>query len=296
MNYFLQQFVNGVALGSVYALLALGVTLVWGVLDVLNFAHGQFVTWGTFATAAAITTGHLPVAIAVVVGMVFAALLAAVVERVVIAPLKRRGQGDEFAAVVATIGVSLLLLTLIRDLTSSELRPFPVKGFPSGRIGIGGIELPKLQLVVLATTLAAMVLLGFWLARTRLGRELRAVAYSREISQLLGVNAGRVFALAFAISGALAALAGTFVAVQTTLVSYSTGDQLLTLTFAAVVIGGMGSVPGAVVGGLALGLMEVMLAAYTSSRFDDAFPFLLMALVLLARPTGLFRQQAVARA
>src|SRR5258708_3467819 len=116
MSYFLQQFVNGVALGSVYALLALGVTLVWGVLDVLNFAHGQFVTWGTFATATAITTGHLPVAIAVVVGMVFAALLAALVERVVIAPLKRRGQGDEFAAVVATIGVSLLLLTLIRDL------------------------------------------------------------------------------------------------------------------------------------------------------------------------------------
>jgi branched-chain amino acid transport system permease protein len=295
MSYFLQQLVNGVALGSVYALLALGVTLVWGVLNVLNFAHGQLVTWGAFASGAALLNG-IPVVPSIAIGMLAAALLAVVIERVVLGPLQRRAPGDEFAPVVATIGVALLLQTLIKVLTGSELRRFQAGGFPNGTLEIAGVGLSKLQLVVLATTLVVMVVLGLWLTRTRLGRELRAVAYSREVAELLGVNSRVVFATAFAISGALAALAGTFVVAQTRLVSFSTGDALLTLTFAAVVVGGMGSVTGAVAGGLLLGIGQVLISAYTSSSFDDAFPYLLMALVLLIRPTGLFRQQAVARA
>jgi branched-chain amino acid transport system permease protein len=295
MSYFLQQLVNGVALGSVYALLALGVTLVWGVLNVLNFAHGQLVTWGAFGSGAALLNG-IPVVPSIAIGMLAAALLAVVIERVVLGPLQRRAPGDEFAPVVATIGVALLLQTLIKVLTGSELRRFPAGGFPSGTLDIAGVGLSKLQLVVLATTLVVMVVLGLWLTRTRLGRELRAVAYSREVAELLGVNSRVVFATAFAISGALAALAGTFVVAQTRLVSFSTGDALLTLTFAAVVVGGMGSVTGAVAGGLLLGIGQVLISAYTSSSFDEAFPYLLMALVLLIRPTGLFRQQAVARA
>lgn len=295
MSYFLQQLVNGVALGSVYALLALGVTLVWGVLNVLNFAHGQLVTWGAFGSGAALLNG-IPVIPAILIGMLVAALLAVAMERIVLGPLQRRAPGDEFAPVVATIGVALLLQTLIKVITDSELRRFPAAGFPSGTIDVAGVGLPKLQLVVLATTLVVMVALGLWLTRTRLGRELRAVAYSREVSELLGINSRMVFAVAFAISGALAALAGTLVVAQTRLVSFSTGDALLTLTFAAVVVGGMGSVTGAVAGGLVLGIGQVLISAYTSSSFEDAFPYLLMALVLLIRPTGLFRQQAVARA
>lgn len=295
MEYFLQQTVNGVALGSVYALLALGVTLVWGVLNVLNFSHGQFVTWGTFGTFAALVNG-VPVIPAMLIGMAAGALLAVLVERVVLGPLQARGVTDEFAPVVATIGISLVLLSGIRVLSDTELKSFPAAGFPTGTLDIGGVGLPKLQLLVLGTTVAIMVALGYFLTRTRLGRELRAVAYSREVAQMLGINAKVVFGLAFAISGALAALAGTFVAVQTRMVSYSTGDALLTLTFAAVVVGGMGSVKGAVAGGLLLGLGEVLLSAYTSTDFDNAFPYILMAVVLLIRPTGLFSEQAVARA
>ncbi len=295
MSYFLQQLVNGVALGSVYALLALGVTLVWGVLNVLNFAHGQLVTWGAFGSCAALLNG-IPVVPAILLGMLVAAVLAIAMERIVLGPLQRRAPGDEFAPVVATIGIALLLQTVIKVITDSELQRFPAAGFPSGTLDIAGVGLPKLQLVVLATTIVIMVALGLFLTRTRLGRELRAVAYSREVAELLGVNSRMVFALAFAISGALAALAGTFVVAQTRLVSFSTGDALLTLTFAAVVVGGMGSVTGAVAGGLVLGIGQVLIAAYTSSSFSDAFPYLLMALVLLIRPTGLFQQQAVARA
>jgi branched-chain amino acid transport system permease protein len=210
--------------------------------------------------------------------------------------LRRRSDSDDFAFVVATIGTGLLLETLIQYLSDSGIKSFPTKGFPTGTVSIGSVALPTLQLTVLGSTVAIMVLLGVWLKYSRLGRELRAVAFSQEISQLLGINARQVFICAFAISGALAALAGTFVAVQTTTISYSTGDSLLTLTFAAVVVGGIGSVPGAVVGGLSLGIGQVLLAGYLSSNFSNGFAYVMMAAVLLVRPTGLFKQQVVARA
>jgi branched-chain amino acid transport system permease protein len=294
VTYFFQQLVNGVALGSVYALLALGVTLVWGVLDVLNFAHGQLITWGAFSVSAALVNG-VPLVPAILIGMAVSAVMAVLLERLVLAPRERRGSTDEFAAVVATIGVGLVAQILIKTIAGSELHAFQ-GGFPHGSIEIGGVGLPKLQLVVLVTTVVVMIALALWLTRTRLGRSLRAVAYSRESAQLLGIDPRVIFASAFAISGALAALGGTFVAAQTKLVSYSTGDSLLTLAFAAVVVGGMGSVPGALFGGLVLGVAETLLQAYTSTGLSSAIPFLLMAAVLLVRPTGLFRQQVAARA
>lgn len=288
MGYFFQQLVNGVALGSVYALLALGVTLVWGVLNVLNFAHAQFLTWGAFGSWLALEH-HLPVWLAILIGMATGAVLAMIVERVVIAALQRRPDTDEFALVVATIGTGLLLETLVQYLSHTGIEQFPTAGFPTGNVDVGSVSLPILQLTVLGAAVGIMILLGGWLRYTRLGRELRAVAYSREISALLGINARRVFVTAFAISGALAALAGTFVSAQTATVSYSSGDALLTLTFAAVVVGGIGSVPGAVVGGLLLGVGQVLLLAYLSSDFGDGFAYVIMAVVLLIRPTGLFK-------
>ncbi|MTD15966.1 hypothetical protein GIS00_18685 [Nakamurella sp. YIM 132087] len=295
MNGFLQQLVNGIALGSVYALLALGVTLVWGVLNVLNFAHAQFITWGAFGAWFALQQG-LPGILAVVVGVAVGALLAVLLQLTVISALQRRASSDEFSYVVVTIGTGLVLETVVKTLSDSQIKAFPVDALPSGSISLGPVDLPNLQLVVLGTTVVIMVLLAVWLRRTRLGRELRAVAYSREISSLLGVNTQKVFVTAFAVSGALAALAGTFVAAQTATVSYSSGGVLLTLTFAAVVVGGMGSIPGALAGGLLLGLGQVLLGSYVSSALGDGFAFVLMAIVLIARPTGLFGQQVVARA
>jgi branched-chain amino acid transport system permease protein len=295
MTAFLQQLVNGIALGSVYALLALGVTLVWGVLNVLNFAHAQFITWGAFGTWWALGRG-LPTVVAVIVGIAVGAALAVLLQLTVIGALQRRSTSDEFSFVVATIGVGLLLETVVKILSGPQIQPFPPDAFPTGTIKLGAVELPSLQLVVLIATVVIMVVLGLWLRRTRLGRELRAVAYSREIAQLLGVNTRTVFVTAFAVSGGLAALAGTFVAAQTATVSYSSGSALLTLTFAAVVVGGMGSIPGALAGGLLLGLGQVLLGSYVSSALGEGFAYLLMAVVLVARPTGLFGQQAVSRA
>jgi branched-chain amino acid transport system permease protein len=295
MNFFAQQLVNGIALGAVFALLALGVTLIWGVLDVLNFSHAQFMTWGAFGTAFGITQG-LPVIVAVLIGMAAGALLAVIVEEVVITPLKRKAGVDGASIVVATIGVALLLETAIKSLTHSELRGFRSDNFPSGSITVGGVSIGQLPLAIFITSLVVMVALGLWLGYTRRGRELRTVAYSREIAELVGINARTSYVIAFAVSGALAALAGTFVGAQTAVLSYSSGDGLLLITFAAVVVGGMGSVPGAVLGGMILGIGQVLTAAYVSDSVANVLAFLLMVLVLLVRPSGLLRRQAVSRA
>lgn len=295
MTFFAQQTVNGIALGSVFALLALGVTLVWGVLNVLNFAHAQFMTWGAFGTAFGVSRGY-PVILCIAIGIATAALLALVVDEVIVTPLKRRPSTDPSGFVVATIGVGLILETLIKMASNSELRAFSVDGIPQGSVTVAGVSMGQLQLTILGTTLAVMVALGLWLSRSRRGRELRTVAYSQEVAELLGINTRVSFAIAFIISGALAALAGTFVGEQTAIISFSSGDNLLLITFAAIVIGGMGSVPGSVLGGLVLGLGQVLTGAYVSDAVSNVIPFALMVAVLLFRPTGLIRQQVVARA
>ena len=177
--------------------------------------------------------------------------------------------------------------------TGSRFEPFRT-GF-RGRSKLFGQNIPKLQLVVLGVSLVAMVLLALWLNRTGFGRGIRAVAYSRETAELLGVNSRLAYAVAYLVSGALAALAGVFVAVNTAQVSYSSGDRLLLIAFAVIVLGGMGSVIGAVVGGLALGLIQTYATVYVSSKFSEAVAYLVILIVLLVRPSGLFGAKEATR-
>lgn len=288
-----QQTINGLSVGSVFALLGLGVTLVWGVLRVLNFSHAQILTWGAFGTAFALNSGW-PLPVAVAVGLAVAAGLSAVLELTLVAALRRR-RAPEFAYVVATIGVALVLETVLRWRTDAQIRPFPRRGFPTGSVELGGLTVPRLQVVILVVAVAVMVALSLWVQRTKAGRALRTVAYSREIAELLGINARAVFLLAFAISGALAALAGTFVAADTAQISYSTGEPLLLVAFAVIILGGMGSVRGAVAGGLLLGLAQVYATVYVSSVFRQAVAYLVIIAVLVVRPSGLFGEPETAR-
>jgi branched-chain amino acid transport system permease protein len=161
---------------------------------------------------------------------------------------------------------------------------------------VGGVLIANLQILILAVTIGVMVILTLSLARTKAGRELRAVAESREVAELLGINSRKGFAIAFAISGVLAALAGMFVAIQQSLVTYDSGDALLLITFSAIVIGGMGSVPGAVAGGLVLGLGQVLVQAYVSADLANVWAFAIMIVVLLFRPGGIFAKTVVTRA
>jgi branched-chain amino acid transport system permease protein len=288
-----QQTVNGFALGATYALLGLGVTLIWGVLRVLNFAYGQFITWGAFGTLVALET-HQPAVIAVPIGMAVAGVLAVVVDGTVLSFMRRR-HSSEFALVVATIGASYLLSTIAQWRSHSQTEAFPIDRFPHGSIHLGGTALPTLQLLTLGISVAVMIGLGYWLNRTKLGRATRTVAYSAETAELLGVNSRAIYALAVFVSGCLAALAGAFNSAVTATLSYSSGDQLLVVAFAVIVLGGMGSVPGAVVGGLLLGLVQVYTTVYVSGVFSQAITYLVIVAVLIVRPFGLFGVREEAR-
>jgi len=289
----IQQTVNGLSVGSVFALLALGVTLVWGVLRVLNFAHAQILTWGAFGTVYGLNSDW-PILVAIAFGMAVAVVISVILDATVIAALRRRG-APEFAFVVATIGVALILEEILRERTEAETRPFARAGFPTGTFEIGSITIPRLQVVIFVVALAVMVALAAWLNRTRMGRAIRTVAYSREIADLMGINSRLVYMLSFAISGALAALAGVFVSVDTAQISYSTGSPLLLVAFAAMILGGMGSVRGAMVGGLILGIAQVYATVYVSSVFRQAVAMLIILAVLIVRPQGLFGEPEAAR-
>jgi branched-chain amino acid transport system permease protein len=293
MEEFVQQTINGLSVGSVFALLGLGVTMVWGVLGVLNFAHAQILTWGAFATWFALDA-DVPVLPAIAFGIVVAIAMSLALNATVVAALRRR-QAPEFAFVVATIGVALILEEVLREITDAETRPFPREGFPTEALEIGAITIPGLQVVVLVVSVAVMTALAYWLNRTKSGRAVRTVAYSRETAELMGINSKRVYMLAFAISGGLAAIAGIFVAVDSANISFSTGDPLLLSAFAVMILGGMGSPKGAMVGGLLLGIAQVYATVYVSSVFRQAVAMLIILAVLLLRPQGLFGEPQAAR-
>jgi branched-chain amino acid transport system permease protein len=293
VEQFLQQTINGLAAGSVLALLALAVTLLWGVLGILNFAHSQLLTAGAVGTWFAVGAG-LPSVPAILAGVLVAVVVALVLNTAVVAPLRRR-QAPEFAYVVATIGAGLIISQLLRAVFGPIQQPFPRGGFPAGNLELGSLIVPQLQVLVLAVGAAVMVALGLWLNRTRSGRALRTVAYSRETAELLGVRSTRVYALAFAVSGALAALGGTFVALDLGSLTYNVGDLLLLSVFTVVVIGGMGSPKGAMVGGLLLGLAQVYATVYVSSVFRQAVAMILILAFLMVRPNGIFGAEEATR-
>lgn len=293
MERLIQQTINGLSVGSIFAMLGLGVTMVWGVLRVLNFAHAQILTWGAFGVAFGVHAG-LPVPLAILLGIAVAVAISIVLDRTVIAALRSRN-APEFAYVVATIGVALILTEILRWRTNSATEPFPRKGFPTDAVHVGNITIPRLQIVILALSFVIMLALAAWLNRTKTGRAVRTVAYSREVAELLGINSRFVYWLCFAISGALAAVGGIFVSVDTAQVSYSTGDPLLLIAFAVMILGGMGSVRGAVVGGLVLGIAQVYATVYVSSVFREAVAMLLIIAVLVFRPEGLFGKPEAVR-
>ncbi|MDT4894725.1 MAG: branched-chain amino acid transport system permease protein [Pseudonocardiales bacterium] len=282
----LQQTINGVALGATYALLGLGVTLIWGVLRVLNFAFGQFITWGTFGCLLGLEHG-VPVWLSVLIGMVVGGLLAVVVDATVLAYMRHK-RSSEFAMVVATIGVSYLLASIAQSRTDSQIKTFPSEDFPTGALHWGSVTIPKLELTALVLAIVIMAVLAVWLRRTPSGRATRTVSWSASTAELLGVRSRGIFALAVFISGALAAVAGISIAAETSTLSYSSGDSLLVIAFAVIVLGGMGSVGGAVLGGLILGLAQVYTTAYVSDTFSQAVGYLVILVILMVRPSGLF--------
>ena len=284
MTTFLQQLFNALALGGVYALVALGLTLVYGVMRVPNFAHGGLYMLGAYHTYAALNglgVGYVP---ALLLAAVAVALLAALLERLIFFPLRN---APHVHPMIAALGVLFFLEAGVQLIWGPDFKQItePVQGI----VNLGGVTLTWQRLLVIAASLVVMLGLNFFLKRTLTGATIEAMAQNREGARLVGVNTARVGMLTFAISGALAAVAAALIA-PINAVAPSMGEVMNLKVFAIIILGGMGSVPGAIVGALLLAFAEVFGGYYINLDFADVIGFALLVLVLAVRPQGLFRR------
>lgn len=286
-----QQVVNGLMLGSSYALVAVGYTLVFGVLKLLNLAHGEVFMSGGYIGFFLLATAELPVWAAIVGAMVGAGLVSLLLERVSFRPIDLTRY--EIAPVLSTIGFALVLQQLVVRIWGST--PEPVSAGIAGLdIRVGSLLISFVSLLGLVIALVLMVVLGLVIRRTGFGRGMRAIADDAEVAELLGVNTRRIVLVTFGISGVLAGAAGILAALRTGSVAPNVGMEVGFKALAVMVIGGLGSFEGAVLAGLVLGIVEVLAVAYGSAAYGDAVVWGTLLLVLLARPSGLFGEPASA--
>ena len=283
-----QQIFNGLVSGMVYALFALGLSLVYGVHRVLNLAHGAVFMWGALIGLFVVVKLELPLWAALVVAMAFSGLTSVLLDYLAFRPLRLR-HGDELATIVSSIGANLVMMNLAQQVTGAQILNFPLDIFPFENYRVGGL-LISLQNIVIAG--CALVLVGataFYLFRTAFGSQVRAVAVNENMSQLVGINPQNIYFQTFFLSGALAGAAGVILGVAYNSVSYLMGEPMLLRAFAIVVLGGLGSVAGALIASLFFGVVEALTVSYASSQLSDMVMFFVLFIVLLVRPSGLFQ-------
>lgn len=282
-----QQIFNGLVVGGTYALFALGFTMVFGVLHVLNMAHGAVFMWGAFAGLFAITLLDLPLWVAMIVAMLAGGLVSVAVDVVALRPLRRR-RAPEFAAIVSSIGFAQILMSLAQYASGAQVHRFPFGTFPIAFYEVFGIRVSLQQIAILLSVSLLVVCLLLIFYRTGFGRKLRAVAISDVTAQLLGINLDRTHQLTFFISGLLAGAAGVIIGIAFNSVHYLMGEPYLMRAFVVIILGGLGSISGAVVGGLIFGMIQTLSIAFLSSSLSDAILFGMLFVILLIRPSGLF--------
>ena len=309
MDIFLQQLINGLVLGSVYALVALGYTMVYGILELINFAHGEITMMGAMVALAvigalALAAPGLPGVLVLGAGLVVAipvcVALGLLIERVAYRPLRH---APRLAPLITAIGVSIILQNVAMLIWGKQYIPFP-DVLPQGRHTIHGAAITDVQIAILLLATGIMLLLILVVRKTRLGRAMRATAQSRQVASLMGVDVNRVIAATFAIGSALAAVAGVMVSAYYGLAHYYMGFLLGLKAFSAAVLGGIGNLGGAMLGGLLLGLIESFGAGYIGdltggflgSNYQDVFAFFVLIAVLVFRPSGLLGARGVERA
>ncbi len=291
MENFLQQLLNGVAWGSIYALIALGFTMVYGVLKLINFAHGEVYMVGAmtgYYAAHALGLARAPsllgLAATLAIAMTACALLGALIERVAYRPLRSAGR---LAPLITAIGVSLLLQNAGQLVFGADPKFFPPLIESREVFRAGAIAVSNIQLAVLSTAMCLMAALEFVVMRTRFGRAMRAVSYDAPAAALMGVKVDRVIQGTFVLGSALAAAAGVLVGLSNPKIDPLMGLLPGLKAFVAAVLGGIGSIPGAMLGGLLLGVVETFVAGYLSSTYRDAIAFVVLVAILLYRPSGI---------
>lgn len=284
LHQFVQQLINGVSLGSIYALIALGYTMIYGIIKLINFAHGDIYMVGAYIGFFAITRAGLSIVPALLISMVVTGILGMIVERLAYKPLRH---APRISVLITAIGVSFFLEYASMYFVSPTPRTFP-EVISSVAFNIGPFIVNGQQMLIMGITLVLMLILTYIVQKTKLGKAMRAASFDVETAQLMGINADRVISFTFCIGSALAAAAGVLVGVY-----YNSIDPLMGImpglkAFVAAVLGGIGILPGAVAGGIILGVIEALVSGFISSTFRDAAAFAILILVLLFKPSGLF--------
>ena len=280
---FLTQVLNGLQLGSIYALVALGYTMVYGIILLLNFAHGDIIMFGSYVAWIALVQLGLNPAIAVLLAIFGCVVLGVLIDKVAYAPLR---EAPRLSILITAIGVSYLLENGVQLLLGADAKVVP-SIIDLGTVQVFGSTLSGTALLTVAVTIVATVVLTLLVQKTRLGKAMRAVSEDMGAARLMGVNVNSTISFTFAVGSALAGIAAILYSMAYQQVSTTMGVMLGTKAFVAAVLGGIGSIPGAVIGGLIVGFSEVFVAAFGLSVWQDAVVFLLLILVLVVKPTGL---------
>ncbi len=283
MTTLIQTLISGLRIGSIYALMALGYTMVYGIAKMLNFAHGDIIMVGAYAVISTVTLAHLPGIVGVAISIIVCALLGVTIEFLAYRPLRK---APSLAVLITAIGVSYLLQSLALLVFKSDPRAFPsIISIPE--INIGGVVIDGMTLLTLCVTALIMIVLTVFINKTKIGKAMRAVSEDKDAAELMGISVNRTITVTFAIGSALAAVASIFFGATYTYIKPTTGSMPGIKAFTAAVFGGIGSIPGAMLGGILLGVIEQLSKVYISTLWTDAIVFGVLVIVLVVKPTGL---------
>jgi branched-chain amino acid transport system permease protein len=294
----LQQLINGLFLGSFYALVALGYTMVYGIIKLLNFAHGDIYMTGAFAclsvfgVLSAVLPGWPGVICAILASICVVAALGFLVQRFAYRPLIG---APRLSMLITAIGVSLIISNAVMGMTAGRPRFFTAGPDITAGMQFGNIRVAYIQVIIIVVSALIMLALTFFIGRTMAGKAMRAIALDKDTCRLMGVNVNKLIGLTFIIGSALAAIAGSMHSIYYVQISFSMGYTIGIKAFTAAVIGGIGSIPGAMLGGILLGLLEAIGTQFLGSEWKDVFAFGILILMLILRPNGLMGKSVVER-
>lgn len=295
MDFVLQQFINGVTVGGIYALIALGYTMVYGVLKLINFAHGDLCIMGAFIGLTTITSGAAAgfsttvlLILAFFVAMLIVAIAGTLLDQFAYKPLRK---AHRLSAVVSALGASMLIENGLMIIWGPNVQVFPSNLLPTTTWQIGGAYISFVQMLIIVCAFLLMAALYFFVNHTRLGTAIRATAIDQDAARLMGINVNRVIALVFIIGPVLGAVGGLFIGIYYRQTYFTMGWSYGLSAFIAAIIGGIGNIPGAMLGGLVLGLFNAFAAGFISSSWQDAITFSLLIAILLVRPSGLLGER-----